>query len=247
MRYLKLIVTYDGTNYHGFQTQKNAVGIQQIIEKGLSKLFGETIVVAASGRTDTGVHAKGQVISFRTKGTVPVERIVPAMVSYLPSDIVVIKAEETDKDFNARYCAIGKRYIYRILVTDNNSPFFRNLTWQMKNAPQIELLQAAADVVIGQHDFAAFRSAGSSAKTTIRTIYRAKWTQSNNEYQFSIEGNGFLYKMVRNLVGAMVRVGLGIITLEEFRVILEAKDRSLAGKSAPAHGLYLDEVFYEEK
>ena len=135
MRYLKLTLAYDGSNYHGFQRQKNAVGIQQIVEKALSKLFGEEIKIAASGRTDTGVHAHAQVISFATEGTVPTDKIVQAMSSYLPEDIVVWKAEEVTVDFNARYSALAKRYVYRILITETINPFERNYSWQLKKMP----------------------------------------------------------------------------------------------------------------
>ena len=128
MRYLKLTLAYDGSNYHGFQRQKNAVGIQQIVEKALSIIFGEEIKIAASGRTDTGVHAHAQVISFATCGTVPTDKIVQAMSSYLPEDIVVWKAEEVTADFNARYSALAKRYVYRILITEVVNPFERNYT-----------------------------------------------------------------------------------------------------------------------
>ena len=245
MRYLKLTLAYDGSNYHGFQRQKNAVGIQQIVEKALSNLFDEEIKVAASGRTDTGVHAHAQVISFATSGTVPTDKIVQAMSSYLPEDIVVWKAEDMAADFNARYSAQAKRYVYRILITETTNPFERNYTWQLKKMPDLSLLQAAADIIIGEHDFSAFRSAGSAPVKTIKNIYKAEWTRIGaQELRFTIEGDGFLYHMVRNLVGAMVRVGNGKITLERFKEILASGDRRQAGTAAPPQGLYLDEVFY---
>lgn len=245
MRYLKLTLAYDGSNYHGFQRQKNAVGIQQIVEKALSRMFGEEIKIAASGRTDTGVHAHAQVISFATGGTVPTDKIVQAMSSYLPEDIVAWKAEDVTADFNARYSAVAKRYIYRILITEAVNPFERNYAWQFKKMPDLSLMQAAADVIIGEHDFSAFRSAGSAPVKTIKNIYKAEWTRiGEQELRFTIEGDGFLYHMVRNLVGAMVRVGLGKITLERFKEIFASGDRRQAGTSAPPQGLYLDEVFY---
>lgn len=245
MRYLKLTLAYDGSGYHGFQRQKNAVGIQQILEKALSKMFGEEIKIAASGRTDTGVHAKGQVISFATSGTVPTEKIVQALPSYLPEDIVVWKAEDVEKDFNARYSAIAKRYVYRIIIAETPSPFKRKYAWYLKKPLDLHEMQAAADVILGEHDFAAFRSAGSATVKTIKTIHKAEWTDvGEQELQFTIEGDGFLYHMVRNLVGAMVRVGNGKITLERFKEILASGDRRKAGTAAPPQGLYLDEVFY---
>ncbi len=245
VRYLKLTFAYDGSNYHGFQRQKNAVGIQQIVEKALLKIFGETINIAASGRTDTGVHAHGQVISFATNGTVPTDKIVLAMSSYLPDDIVVCEAEEVTENFNARYSAVAKRYAYRILVADIPSPFERKYAWQLKKMPNLKAMQAAADVIIGEHDFSAFRSAGSAPVKTVKKIYKAEWTRiDEQELRFTIEGDGFLYHMVRNLVGAMVRVGNNKITLERFKAILASGDRKQAGMAAPPQGLYLEEVFY---
>ncbi|HIU63645.1 MAG TPA: tRNA pseudouridine(38-40) synthase TruA [Candidatus Avacidaminococcus intestinavium] len=244
-KHLKLTVAYDGSNYNGFQRQKNGIGVQQILEKGLTKLFREEITIVASGRTDAKVHARRQVISFATTGKVPTSKIVQAMVSYLPKDIVVLAAEEVSKQFNARYCAVRKRYEYRLLYTKINNPFQRDFRWQIKKEPDLLLLQEVAKVIVGEHDFAAFRSAGSSAQTTVRTIYKADWIRHKNEYIFTIEGNGFLYKMVRNIVGAMMKVGWSEITVEDFKLILAARDRRLAGKAAPPQGLFLDEVFYK--
>lgn len=245
MRYLKLTLAYDGSHYHGFQRQKNAVGIQQIVEKALSKLFGEEIKIAASGRTDTGVHARGQVISFATNGTVPTERIVPAMASFLPEDIVVWKAENVDENFNARYSASAKRYQYRIVVAEVPSPFERKYAWQVNKHLDAEAMQAAADLILGEHDFSAFRSLGSAPVKTVKNIYKAEWTKiGEQELRFTIEGDGFLYHMVRNLVGAMVRVGNSKITLDRFKEIFASGDRKQAGMAAPPQGLYLEEVFY---
>lgn len=245
MRHLKLTLAYDGSGYNGFQRQKNAVGIQQILEKALSKMFGEEIRIAASGRTDTGVHAEGQVISFSTSGTVPTEKIVQALPSYLPEDIVVWKAEDVAHNFNARYSAIAKRYVYRIIIAETPSPFKRKYAWYLKKPLDVQAMQAAADAILGEHDFAAFRSAGSAPVKTVKNIYKAEWTKSDEqELQFTIEGDGFLYHMVRNLVGAMVRVGNGKISLERFKDILASCDRKQAGTAAPPQGLCLDEVFY---
>ena len=245
VRHLKLTIAYDGSNYNGFQRQKNAVGIQQILEEALGKIFGEKVRIAASGRTDTGVHALGQVVSFATSGTVPTERIAKALARYLPEDIVVRKAEEVPPTFNARFSAIAKRYEYRLLVTSEPDPFKRKHTWQIKSMPDIKAMQQAADLLVGKHDFSAFRSAGSANVNTVKNIYCAKWSRYGEaEICFTIEGDGFLYHMVRNMVGAMVRVGSGKITVLRFREILEIGDRRLAGTAAPPQGLYLVEVFY---
>lgn len=245
MRYLKLTLAYDGSHYHGFQRQKNAVGVQQVVEKALSKLFGEEIQIAASGRTDTGVHARGQVISFATNGTVPTERIVPAMASFLPEDIVVWKAENVDENFNARYSASAKCYQYRIIIADVPSPFERKYAWQVNKQLDAAAMQAAADLILGEHDFSAFRSLGSAPVKTVKNIYKAEWTKiGEQELFFTIEGDGFLYHMVRNLVGAMVRVGNAKITVARFQEIFASGDRKQAGTAAPPQGLYLEKVFY---
>lgn len=242
---LKLTIAYDGTRYHGFQRQKNAVGVQQVLENGLGKLFQEPITIVGAGRTDAGVHARGQVVSFRNSGRVPLDKIVVAARAFLPADIAVLRAAEADRDFNARYAALGKRYVYLLQVAAPADPFTRNYCWQISQPPALALMQQAAELIIGEHDFAAFRSAGSSAKTTVRTIHRAEWTEvSSGHYEFIIEGNGFLYRMVRNLVGSMVKVGLGRRTITEFQTIFDSRARQHGDGSAPPQGLYLDEVFY---
>lgn len=245
LRYLKLTVAYDGTNYHGFQRQTNAVGVQQVLEKALTKLMGEDIKLAASGRTDTGVHAYGQVVSFQTKGSIPTEKIVAAMKSFLPSDIVVWRAEDVDRDFNARYSAISKRYKYRILLRSVANPFERNYAWQLPKQLNLAAMQEASSIILGTHDFSAFRSLGSAPVTPVKTMTKVLWQKYNEEeIVFVIEGDGFLYHMVRNIVGTLVRVGTGKITVKQFEEILLSGDRKLAGMAAPPQGLYLEEVHY---
>jgi tRNA pseudouridine38-40 synthase len=244
MRYLKLTISYDGTNYNGFQRQKNAIGIQQIVEEALSNLLGEDIRLVASGRTDTGVHAWGQVISFETKSTVPTGHIPRAIKHLLPGDIVVWKAEEVSENFNARYSAVEKTYQYKIIVTDVQDPFKRNYAWEIKQQPDVEKMQEAANHLLGTHDFSAFRNKGSKPISPERTISKAQWERAEKELIFTITGDGFLYRMVRNIVGALVKVGDGKITPDEFQKILLAKDRQMAGMAAPACGLYLMQVRY---
>lgn len=244
MRYLKLTISYDGTNYNGFQRQKNAIGIQQIVEDALSKLMGEDIKVVASGRTDTGVHACGQVISFKTKATVPTGHITTAIRHLLPGDIVVWKAEEVSENFNARYSAVEKTYQYRIVITDIPNPFKRNYAWEFKKPLDIEKMQTAANNLLGTHDFTAFRNKGSKPISPERTITVAQWQVTDKELVFTITGDGFLYRMVRNIVGALVKVGNGKITPDTFQQILLTRDRQLTGMPAPACGLYLMHVRY---
>lgn len=244
MRYLKLILSYDGSNYNGFQRQKNAIGVQQIVEGALSSLLGEDIKVAASGRTDTGVHARGQVISFATVSTVPTVNIPKAMRQFLPRDIVVCGVEEVNADFNARYSSIEKTYQYKIIITAAADPFVRNYVWEIGEALDVKKMQEAANFLLGTHDFSAFRNQGSKPMVPVRTITKAKWTTSGKQLMFTITGDGFLYKMVRNIVGALVKVGSGKMTPEEFQTIMLSKDRKRCGVAAPAKGLYLMEVRY---
>lgn len=244
MRYLKLTLSYDGSNYNGFQRQKNAVGVQQIVEGALSNLLGEEIKVAASGRTDTGVHARGQVISFGTASTVPTARITKAIRHLLPTDIVVYEAEEVSAEFNARYSSKEKTYQYKIFITDIPDPFVRNYVWEVAKDLDIKKMQEAANLLLGTHDFSAFRNQGSKPMIPVRTITKAKWTISEKQLVFTITGDGFLYRMVRNIVGALSKVGSGEMTIEEFQAIMSSKDRSSFGGSAPARGLYLMQVKY---
>ena len=245
MRYIKLVVAYDGTNYSGFQRQKNAIGVQQVLEKALGKIMGEVINLAASGRTDTKVHAHGQVVSFQTNGSVPTKNIPLAVKKYLPNDIVVKVAQEVDKDFHARYGAKEKTYKYHIVVNKIPDPFIRNYAWEINTPLDINEMNKAAKELLGKHDFSAFRNAGSAPVSPIRTMTVAKWEQKGKrEYIFTITGDGFLYHMVRNIVGPLVKVGLGKITAKDFHKILLSKERKMAGMAAPPQGLYLEEVRY---
>lgn len=189
MRTLKLTVAYDGTNYHGFQKQTNALTVQQVLEEKLSLLCGEKIVTAGSGRTDTGVHARGQVVSLTTSGSIPLENLLKACAGILPKDIVLWQAEEADEGFHARYSACWKRYCYRIVQNKHADPFLRNYVWQMREYLRLEVMQEAAQLLLGTHDFSFFRSAGSVQSSPVKTIYRAEWLQKEQgELEFCIEG-----------------------------------------------------------
>lgn len=243
-RNIKLILSYDGTNYHGFQRQENAVSVQNVLEERLSRLFGHMITMAASGRTDAGVHALGQVVSFQTTGSIPTERIVQAANSILPSDIAVLSAEEVEPDFHARFSARGKTYVYRICQGAVRNPFQRCYAWQIRERLATAPMEEALQIIIGTHDFSAFCAAGASAKDHVRTIYCASCETVGNKIEFLFYGNGFLYHMVRNLVGTLVDVGKHRLTPRDFAAILTGRDRARAGITAPAAGLYLKEVEY---
>lgn len=243
-RNVMLVLAYDGGRYHGFQRQKNAISVQNILEQKLAVLFGHTIELAASGRTDAGVHAYGQVVNFFTIGTIPIDRVVKAINSLLPDDIVVQKAREMDMEFSARHSAKDKTYIYRVQQGELLDPFLRSYTWFVKKSLNIDLMNQALAMLVGEHDFSAFQAAGSAPMHPVRTIYRADCEKQNNEIIFTFWGNGFLYHMVRNIVGTIVNVGLEKTSIEKFREIFYSKDRKKAGATAPAQGLYLKEVNY---
>lgn len=242
-----LKIAYDGTNYHGFQRQNNALAVQELLEEALKKILKEDINLAASGRTDTGVHALGQVVSFETNGKIPTDRIVPALKSFLPKDIIVYEAKDVGASFNARFSALDKTYCYKIKVSAVESPFSRNYAWQMDKGLNLKAMQEASDFLLGKHDFSAFRTLGSTPRSPFKTIYIAKWLdKGEGRLEFIINGDGFLYHMVRNIVGCLVRVGKNKISVDNFKEILESKNRANAGTMAPACGLYLEKVNYKK-
>ena len=240
----KLTVAYDGTNYNGFQRQKNGVGVQQVLEEALSTLLQDTIDLQAAGRTDAGVHAQGQVVSFTSKTKFPAEKLPLALDHLLPTDIVVVKGESVNEAFHARYDAVQKTYQYKIKLTARPDPCLQHYAWQISSDLAVEKMQQAADYLLGTHDFSTFRNSGAANKNPVRTISQAKWRQKGKELTFTVTGDGFLYRMVRNLVGTLVKVGEGKITPQDFARLLEEKDRDAIEMPAPAQGLYLMKVKY---
>lgn len=246
-RNIRLLVAYDGTAYHGFQRQRPPVtGVQNVLEEKLSVVFGDSIELAAAGRTDAGVHAYGQVVNFFTDGPIPVERIVRAANSLLPEDIVICGAAEASRDFSARHSAKSKSYIYRIVQGETPDPFLHRYAWYVRRPLELEAMQRAADELLGTHDFSSFRASGGAEMSPVRTMYEASCRSQGNEIEFRFFANGFLYHMVRNLVGTLVDVGLRRWTVQDFRRIMEACDRQQASATAPAQGLYLEHVNYDE-
>lgn len=244
MRNLKLTIAYDGTNYHGFQRQINAITVQEVLENRLKKLFSHPLKILIAARTDTGVHAYGQVISFQTDSSIPVDRICMASLRYLPEDIVVVKAEEVPLSFNARRSAIGKIYRYRLLNSFLPNPLEKNYSWHYHKDLDVEKMNEAMKKIVGTYDFSSFRAAGGAPMSPIRTIFSAECKKKDEIIEFEFFGSGFLYHMVRNLVGTIVDVGRNRFSLDDFQEILEAKDRKRAGRTAPAQGLYLISVKY---
>lgn len=245
MQRLKCTICYDGTLFSGYQVQPNKRTVQSEVEAALKRLHkGNDIKVTASGRTDAGVHAKGQVIHFDSPLLIPEDRWVKALEALLPDDIVVRKAEKAEADFHARFDAIGKEYRYFVRLGQEKDPFTRHYQFHLTYPLNIERMREAASCLIGTHDFTSFCSAKSEVVDRVRTIKEIEVIEEGELLVFRFSGNGFLYNMVRILTGTLLEVGRGLRNPNEIPQILKQKDRQLAGKTAPAHGLYLWEVFY---
>lgn len=245
MRNIKLIIEYDGTNYLGWQIQPKGDTIQGVIEEKLKRITGEDIHLIGSGRTDAGVHALGQVANFKTNSRIDILSLKKALNSLLPKDIVIKKVEEVDLNFNARKDVKSKVYEYRILNQDTPSAFLRAYAWHIPYKINWNEIKKATQILIGEHDFSSFRSAGSKVKNNIRKILRAEWKKGQEGLiLFEIEASGFLKQMVRSIIGTLIEVGKTKIDAQEFKNILESRDRRKAGPTAPAHGLFLKEVKY---
>lgn len=240
-----LIMEYDGTNYHGSQLQASLPTIQGEIEKALWKLTGERSRVMAASRTDTGVHAKEQVVSFRTKSSLPSPTFIKGLNYYLPSDIAVKAAFRASDSFNVRRSALSREYNYYILNSPTRSPIRRGFAYLVTGNLDSGAMNQACQAIIGKHDFASFATCiESRIKSTIRHIYRAEIEKDGDLVIFNIVANSFLPHQVRNTVGALIKVGLGKMTVDEFRSIVEAKRPGLAGPTAPACGLCLMRINY---
>ncbi len=246
MRNIKLTIEYDGTNYSGWQIQENGPSIQAELEKALLLITKENCKVAGSGRTDAGVHARGQVASFMTNSRIPEDRFAYAMNSVLPQDIVIKDSREVDSGFHARYSAVGKKYSYILLNSRFPSPLLRHYAYHITYCEKldIESMRQAAACFIGPHDFYGFMSAGSKVTDTVRTIYDIQIAKEADQVKLVFRGNGFLYNMVRIMTGTLLDAGIGKIQAAAMPGIIASKDRRRAGSTAPAHGLYLDEVYY---
>jgi len=236
---------YDGTNYYGFQLQANLPTIQGETEKALWKLTGERTRVMAASRTDAGVHAKGQVVSFRTSSSLPPPTFVNGLNYYLPSDIAVKAAYRADDSFDVRRDALSREYNYYILNSSTRSPTREGFTYLVTGHLDIEAINQACQALIGKRDFASFTTCdGVRMRNTVRTVYRAEAVVDGELVVFSMVANSFLPHQVRNTVGALIRVGLGWLDVDQFRNIIQAKSPGLAGPAAPAHGLCLMRINY---
>jgi tRNA pseudouridine38-40 synthase len=246
-RKIKLTLSYDGSNYHGWQRQKNGLTIQEILEQKIGMMSGESITVIGSGRTDAGVHAQGQVCHFVTQSTIPVEAFSRGLNSLLPDDIRILKAEQVSEDFHARYSARSKVYEYRILNREEPDVFLRSYAWHIPRPLALAPMLKSLEMIRGEHDFSSFRSTGSSNRNPVRKIIRTEIRSSGKDtLAVVLEADGFLRHMVRNIVGTLVDVGLGKLSESGFLNILEARDRKEAGIKAPPGGLFLMSVNYGE-
>lgn len=241
---VRAVVAYDGTDYQGFQRQTNGRTVQEVLETALAQVTGERVAILAAGRTDTGVHAEGQVIAFDTGWRHPLEALLRALNAVLPPDVAVRTVDRAAPEFHPRYDARSRHYRYTVYDHPVRSPLARRTSLQVSRPLDLEAMQEAAGMLEGEHDFAAFGQPP-QGESTIRRVLRAQWGGQPPWLTFDIEANAFLYRMVRSLVGTMLRVGLGEMTVETFRHILAARDRALAGPPAPPHGLCLIEVKYD--
>lgn len=246
MKRVMLVVAYDGTNYRGWQIQKNGVTIESVLNEALRDLTGEEIQVHGSSRTDAGVHAMGNVAVFDTNVRMPGDKFVYALNQRLPEDIRVQRSCEVASDFHPRYAKTTKTYEYRILNREFPLPAYR-LNTHFTYVPLDERrMQQAADLLVGEHDFQSFCAAGAQVKTTVRTIYELKVIRQGDLITIRVTGNGFLYNMVRIIAGTLIKVGSGEWEPEYVREILDARDRQKAGPTAPAKGLTLMEISFKE-
>lgn len=247
MRNIKVTIAYDGTNYYGFQEQRGTrfQTVQGVLEEKLSKLIGREIRVTGAGRTDSGVHARGQVINFDPGDwPVPPEKVKYALNSLLPDDIVALESVEVPASFHARFSAVSKSYRYTIYNGRMPSPFLRLYSYHVPRPLDVEAMQAGARHLVGRHDFSAFRALGTPVKTTVRTLLEAGVTREGDLVFVDLKAEGFLYHMARMITGTLIRVGLGKIPPEEVAVILAGRDSLKAGPTVPARGLCLEKVEY---
>ena len=245
MKRVKLVVAYDGTNYHGWQVQDNGITIEEVLNRTISELVQEDIKVIGASRTDAGVHACGDVAVFDTESRIPGDKFSFALNQRLPEDIRIQESCEVDADFHPRYADTVKTYEYNILNRRFELPSKRLYAAFCYYPMDIERMNQAAAYLVGEHDFKSFCSAGAQVQTTVRTIYAVNVTKEDDMVHIRITGNGFLYNMVRIIAGTLMQVGTGLMEPEQVKEILEARDRSKAGPTAVAKGLTLVEIRYE--
>jgi tRNA pseudouridine38-40 synthase len=247
---LKLILSYDGSEFAGWQVQPNAATVQGTLASAIGRITGEKVLPQGSGRTDAGVHALAQVVTFVTESSIPTQNFVKALNDILPASVRVLDADEVAADFHARKSARGKTYRYRILRAAICPPFVARYVWHYPYPLDEAAMARAATLVEGEHDFTSFaavdpeRGDDREPASNLRRIFSSAWERNGDEFVYSVKGSGFLHHMVRNLVGTFILVGKGTLHVEDLTRILEARSRTAAGATAPASGLYLVNVDY---
>lgn len=248
MRNLKLILAYDGADFCGWQVQPQGFSVQGALASAIGRITGEKVLPQGSGRTDAGVHALAQVATFQTESVVPAANMVVALNDILPASIRILGAMEAPLEFHARKSAMAKTYRYRILRDAICPPFLARYVWHYPYPVDFKAMAAAAADLEGEHDFTSFAAVdpekGALASSNVRRIFASGWRNEGNEFIYEVRGNGFLHHMVRNLVGTFILIGKGTLKPGDMAMILRDRDRSAAGPTAPAHGLYLVGVEY---
>ena len=242
---IKLCLSYDGTSFCGWQKQKNGASVQQTVEDAVFSLTGERVTVTASGRTDAGVHAVGQVAHFDTGANIPPEKFYKALNTFLPDSVKALSSERAGENFNARKSAKRKTYEYSLYLSDTELPLKERYATRVYGEIDIEKMRSAAGLIEGGHDFKAFSATGSSVKTTVRTVYGIFVERTGEDIKIRVTGSGFLYNMVRILAGALVKIGKGEISENDIIKALNTGERGLLGETFPAKGLCLMQVEYE--
>ena len=247
MRNIRLTIEYDGKDFNGWQKQPNKLNIQGEIERAIMDITKEEkIELIASGRTDAGVHALGQIANFRTNSTIPIEKFAMAINSKVKKSIIIKKAEEVDEKFHSRYSCKQKTYRYVINNSETGSAIYRYLEYHYPIKLDVKKMKKAIKYFEGEHDFKAFRASGTGSKTSVRKIYEADVVQDGDRIYIELTGSGFLYNMVRIIAGTLIDVGNGKINAEDIPNIIAEGDRKKAGKTLPPNGLFLGKVEYEE-
>lgn len=244
MRNIKITIEYDGTGYHGWQRQPNGISVQEVLEDKLALITNDKVRLIGSGRTDAGVHAMGQVANFKTETKIECKNLLRGINSLLPADISIRDVADVDDSFHARYSAKSKVYVYRIYNSPVRSPLYRNYSWHVFEKLDVVSMGDAASFLVGTKDFSSFCAANGDAKTSTRTVLDCIIKDDIPMITFTIEANGFLRHMVRNIVGTLIDVGKGRTTQKEFMEIMESRDRNNAGATAPPQGLFLMNVKY---
>ncbi len=241
------MTAYRGTNYHGFQIQSNAVTVQEVLQKSVSEVLNEKVSITGCSRTDTGVHANQFCFNVHTESNISTQGFVRGVNGKLPDDISILSCEDAPLDFHARFDCKGKEYIYKIHCSESKNPFATDLMFHYRRKLDLDAIKKAGSYFVGTHDFKSFCADSTNVSTTVRTIYSLDIENYGDTVIVLVKGNGFLYNMIRIIVGTLIDVSEGRILSDDIPKILVAKDRLRAGRTAMAHGLYLNRVFYDEK